>query len=133
GTASVRRAWLPSLHPFQATEPPQFPGRFSGPREELGGLLAWWLDTIGDVARSSRKRGGSTTSRPVVPPPPSPSLSASQLAALAALGEERTAKVGDVLYRVGDRRYPFIAIVEGEVAILDVAGQEILRHGPSGF
>jgi thioredoxin reductase (NADPH) len=65
--------------------------------------------------------------------PPSPTLSASQLATLAALGEERTAGVGDVLYRVGDRRYPFIAILAGEVAILDAAGQEILRHGPSGF
>src|SRR3954465_6514924 len=60
-------------------------------------------------------------------------LSASQLATLAELGEERTAGVGDVLYRVGDRRYPFMAILEGEVAILDAAGQEIIRHGPSRF
>ena len=52
---------------------------------------------------------------------------------LAELGEEHTADVGEVLYRVGDRRYPFIAIREGEVAILDAAGSEILRHGPSGF
>src|SRR5690349_10228013 len=65
--------------------------------------------------------------------PPSPALSASQLATLARLGEERTARVGDVLYGVGDRSYPFIAIVEGEVAILDAAGNEIVRHGPSGF
>ena len=62
--------------------------------------------------------------------PPSPSLSASQLATLAALGEERSAAVGDVLYRVGDADYPFIAILEGEVAILDAAGNEIIRHGP---
>jgi thioredoxin reductase (NADPH) len=41
--------------------------------------------------------------------------------------------VGDVLYRVGDRQYPFIAILEGEVAILDPAGHEILRHGASRF
>ena len=60
-------------------------------------------------------------------------LLASQLATLVSLGEERTAGVGDVLYRVGDRRYPFIAILEGEVAILDGAGQEIVRHGPSRF
>src|SRR3954470_8801903 len=60
-------------------------------------------------------------------------LSASQLARLAELGEERTASAGDVLYRVGDQRYPFIAIYEGEVAIVDAAGQEIVRHGPSGF
>ena len=68
-----------------------------------------------------------------VSPPPSPVLSASQLATLAELGEERTADVGDVLYRVGDQRYPFIAILEGEVAILDAAGGEIIRHGASGF
>ena len=49
------------------------------------------------------------------------------------MGEERTARVGDVLYRVGDRMYPFIAILEGEVAIVDAAGHEIIRHGPSGF
>jgi thioredoxin reductase (NADPH) len=60
-------------------------------------------------------------------------LSGSQLATLAKLGEERTAKVGDVLFRVGDKRYPFIAIVDGEVAILDGAGNEIIRHGTSGF
>src|SRR3954470_6723215 len=60
-------------------------------------------------------------------------LSASQLATLAQLGEERTADVGDVLFHVGDRRYPFIAIIEGEVAILDAAGREIVRHGASGF
>jgi thioredoxin reductase (NADPH) len=60
-------------------------------------------------------------------------LSASQLATLAELGDERTAGVGDVLFRVGDRRYPFIAIIEGEVAILDAGGNEIVRHGASGF
>jgi thioredoxin reductase (NADPH) len=60
-------------------------------------------------------------------------LSPSQLATLAQHGEERTADVGDVLFRVGDRRYPFIAIVEGEIAVLDAAGNEIVRHGTSGF
>jgi len=60
-------------------------------------------------------------------------LSAAQLATLAGLGEEHTARVGDVLFRVGDRRYPFIAIIEGEVAILDATGNEIVRHGASGF
>ena len=60
-------------------------------------------------------------------------LSDSQLATLAELGDEQTAGVGDVLYRVGDQRYPFIAIVEGEVVILDASGQEIIRHGPSRF
>jgi thioredoxin reductase (NADPH) len=63
----------------------------------------------------------------------SPSLSSSQLARLAELGEERTARVGDVLFRVGDPTYPFIAIQDGEVAILDAAGNELVRHGTSGF
>ncbi len=60
-------------------------------------------------------------------------LSASQLATLAELGEERTADVSEVLYRIGDRDYPFIAIVEGEVVILDAAGTEIVRHGAASF
>ena len=68
-----------------------------------------------------------------VPPPASPTLSATQLLTIAGLGEERKAAVGEVLYRVGDRRYPFIVILEGEVAILDAADNEILRHGASGF
>src|SRR5213080_2766535 len=72
-------------------------------------------------------------SRTTVKPPPSPTLSASQLARLRELGEEHTGDVGEVLYRVGDSEYPFIAILEGEVAILDSAGEEIVRHGPSGF
>ena len=65
--------------------------------------------------------------------PASPQLSASQLATLAEVGEERTASVGDVLYTVGDRTYPFIAIREGEVAILDATGNEIVRHCAGGF
>jgi thioredoxin reductase (NADPH) len=65
--------------------------------------------------------------------PARPTLSASQLATLAEIGEERRADVGDVLLRVGDDTYPFMAIVEGEVAILDPAGNELVRHGASGF
>jgi len=65
--------------------------------------------------------------------PDSPALTASQLATLADVGEERTASAGDVLYRIGDERYPFIAIVDGEVRVLDAAGNEITRHGPSRF
>jgi thioredoxin reductase (NADPH) len=60
-------------------------------------------------------------------------LSDEQLQTLRAHGEERTAEVGDVLYRVGDRTYPFIAIVEGEAAILDANGNEIVRHAAHGF
>jgi thioredoxin reductase (NADPH) len=69
----------------------------------------------------------------IVPSDPSPALSASQLARLAQLGEERTASNDEVLYRVGDRSFPFIAIIEGEVAVLDAAGNEIIRHSRSAF
>jgi thioredoxin reductase (NADPH) len=68
-----------------------------------------------------------------VPPPSSPTLSTTQLATLAELGEERTADVGDVLFRVGDATYPFIVILEGEVAIVDAARNEIIRHGAGRF
>jgi thioredoxin reductase (NADPH) len=60
-------------------------------------------------------------------------LSGSQLETLAAVGEERTAEVGEVLFRIGDATYPFIAILDGEAAVTDAAGHEIVRHGPSGF
>jgi thioredoxin reductase (NADPH) len=66
-------------------------------------------------------------------PPSSPSLSSSQLETLAQIGEKRTAEVGDVLYEVGDRAYPFMAILEGEVAIVDQTGNELVRHGRSSF
>jgi thioredoxin reductase (NADPH) len=65
--------------------------------------------------------------------PDSPSLSQAQLAVLTEIGEERAANAGDVLYRVGDRDYPFVAIIDGEVAILDAADHEIARHGASKF
>src|SRR5215218_5078452 len=52
---------------------------------------------------------------------------------LAEHGEERTAAVGDKLFEIGDEAYPFIAILEGEAAVLDSGGNEIVRHGASGF
>ncbi len=60
-------------------------------------------------------------------------LSQSQLATLAARGEERSAAVGETLFEIGDETYPFIAILEGEAMVTDGAGQEIVRHGASGF
>jgi len=60
-------------------------------------------------------------------------LSSSQLATLAEHGEERTAAVGEELFRIGDESYPLIAILEGEAAVLDATGNEIVRHGASGF
>jgi thioredoxin reductase (NADPH) len=65
--------------------------------------------------------------------PASPLLSPAQLATLARVGEERTAPAGELLYQPGDRTYPFVAILDGQVAILDAAGNELIRHGPSGF
>jgi thioredoxin reductase (NADPH) len=52
---------------------------------------------------------------------------------LAEHGEERAAAVGEELFRIGDETYPFIAILEGEAAVLDGSGAEIVRHGASGF
>jgi thioredoxin reductase (NADPH) len=60
-------------------------------------------------------------------------LTDEQLELLRGHGEERTAEVGDVLYGVGDRTYPFIAILSGEAAILDPQGSEIVRHSSHGF
>jgi len=60
-------------------------------------------------------------------------LSKSQLATLAEHGQERTAAVGEKLFEIGDESYPFVAIIEGEVAVTDAAGAEIVRHGASGF
>src|SRR4029079_16780037 len=78
------------------------------------------------VLRARRRPTARSYPRPMTAPA-IPSLSASQMATLAALGEELTAAAGDVLFRVGDPTYPFIAIREGEVAILDAAGNDIAR------
>jgi hypothetical protein len=56
-------------------------------------------------------------------------LSEGQLALLAQHGEERRAGVGDVLFRVGDRRYPLIAIIEGEAAGAPLRGYRWPRIG----
>jgi thioredoxin reductase (NADPH) len=60
-------------------------------------------------------------------------LSQAQLDLLAEHGEERTADPGEVLFEVGDESYPFMAILEGEAAIRDQSGHELIRHGASGF
>ncbi len=52
---------------------------------------------------------------------------------LAEHGERRTAEAGETLFEVGDETYPFIAIEEGEAAVLDPAGHEIVRHSAPGF
>ena len=55
--------------------------------------------------------------------PASRVLSSSQLALLGEHGEERTAEVGRTCIKIGDESYPFIAILEGEVAVLDGVGR----------
>jgi thioredoxin reductase (NADPH) len=80
-----------------------------------------------------RPSGRSRWKEKPVAAPESPPLSTGQLRRLAEVGEERTAKVGDQLFRIGDRDYPFIAILAGEVAIIDPAGNELIRHGASQF
>src|SRR3954447_1570378 len=60
-------------------------------------------------------------------------LSGSQLETLRRNGKELSAEPGERLFEVGDETYPFIAILEGEVAIRDPAGAEIVRHGAHGF
>jgi thioredoxin reductase (NADPH) len=67
------------------------------------------------------------------PRPTSSVLSRSQLELLAEHGEERTAAAGEVLFAAGDESYPFIAVREGEVAILAPDGGEIAREGPFAF
>jgi thioredoxin reductase (NADPH) len=65
--------------------------------------------------------------------PASRVLDGSQLRTLAEHGEERTYPIGEKLFQPGDASYPFIAILEGEIAVLDSDGNEIIRHGASGF
>jgi thioredoxin reductase (NADPH) len=63
----------------------------------------------------------------------SPVLSQAQLDNLRVHGEELTAEAGETLFQIGDASYPFIAIVSGEAVIQNAAGDEIVRHGASGF
>jgi thioredoxin reductase (NADPH) len=65
--------------------------------------------------------------------PSNPVLTDEQQRIVAERGEERTAEAGEVLFDIGDRRYPFIAILEGEVAIKDARGGEVVRHHAPGF
>ena len=60
-------------------------------------------------------------------------FSPEQMRTLGDYGDERSAAVGDVLFKPGDRIYPLVVILEGEVAILDGADHEIIRHGASSF
>ena len=74
------------------------------------------LQPVGPAQSSISTRHHDAYPVPVAGPA-SRVLSSSQLATLAEHGEERTAEVGEKLFEVGDETYPFIAILEGEVAV----------------
>ena len=65
-----------------------------------------------------------------------PRLSDAQMDALAAHGDRRSIRPGDVLYREGDRDWDFIVVRDGAVAIVEGYGGEervLARHGPGRF
>jgi thioredoxin reductase (NADPH) len=66
----------------------------------------------------------------------SPTLDASEIAAIDALGKRRSVSAGEYLYREGDARYDFFVIVSGEVEIVVEAGDNerlVARFGPGQF
>jgi len=65
-----------------------------------------------------------------------PRLSTEQLALLRRYGQERPTAAGQVLFREGDRRYDFIVVLSGAVAVVDYeAGvvRELVTEGPGEF
>ncbi len=65
-----------------------------------------------------------------------PTLDASEIAAIDALGARRSVSAGDYLYREGDARYDFYVVVSGAVDIVvqaDGAEQLVARFGPGQF
>jgi thioredoxin reductase (NADPH) len=65
-----------------------------------------------------------------------PRLSEEQIQSLAARGERRPTKAGDVLFREGDEDYDFFVVLDGKVAIIqDDGGDEqlIAVHGRGRF
>ncbi len=69
----------------------------------------------------------------LAPTPTNPQLAPSQIANLAEYGTEQTAPAGTTIYCIGQSLLSFIVILEGEVAVVDGAGVEIVRHGQNGF
>ena len=65
-----------------------------------------------------------------------PTLDASEIAAIDALGKRRSVSAGEYLYREGDARYDFFVVVSGAVDIVVQAdGEErlVARFGPGQF
>ncbi len=65
-----------------------------------------------------------------------PRLNDEQLAALRPLARQESLADGASLFNVGERDFDFFVILDGEVDIIDVAGDEprvIVTHGPGHF
>ena len=65
-----------------------------------------------------------------------PRLSGQQLEAVAAYGERRPTRHGEVLYDQGEEGYPFVVVLDGRVAVASGYGGEQLVagvHGPRRF
>jgi thioredoxin reductase (NADPH) len=65
-----------------------------------------------------------------------PRLSGQQLAAVAAYGQRRPTRQGEVLYDQGEKGYDFVVVLDGRVAVLGgYAGEQHLAgvHGPRRF
>jgi thioredoxin reductase (NADPH) len=65
-----------------------------------------------------------------------PRLSGRQLAAVAAYGQRRPTRRGEVLYDLGEEGYDFVVVLDGRVAVLGGYGGEqqlVGVHGPGRF
>ena len=65
-----------------------------------------------------------------------PSLTEEQVAALETVGERRSMKPGDVLYKEGQGSGDFFVILEGKVAVMEESctGRRVIGvHGPRRF
>ena len=65
-----------------------------------------------------------------------PRLSGRQLAAVAAYGQRRPTRRGEVLYDQGEEGYDFVVVLDGRVAVVGGYGGELLVggvHGPGRF
>src|SRR5262245_12834270 len=89
-----------------------------------------------DQVERSEERTDRTTPNPGTDPFLSPPLDGEQLALLRRYGQERATRVGQVLFREGDRAYDFIVVLSGAVSVVDhEAGvvRELATLGPARF
>src|SRR5271154_3899943 len=62
-----------------------------------------------------------------------PTLSAAQIARLAALGSERPFGAGEILFEAGGKNRPLMVVLEGEIEILSDRDTLITVHHPGNF